>query len=133
MRTERAPEQRGFTLLEVLVALVILALAAGFAVRTVSEGTDRLSDAGAERQAVIVADSVLASLGHTVPVRPGRMKGSDSGLGWVIEIGTVLENPPPAAGLAAYPLTISVHYQLRGVDRTFELQSVRLGPKDAPS
>ena len=72
----------GFTLIEVLIALVILALASGFAFSTVSDSFDRLSQADMEQQAVTVAETALARLGHDLPVRPGKTSGTDGRLTW---------------------------------------------------
>ena len=74
--------QNGFTLLEVLVALVILGLALMFLNSTVSNSllrADRIED---EDRAVTLADNVLASLGRDLPLRTGTFEGKEGNLTW---------------------------------------------------
>ena len=72
-------DDRGFTLLEVLVALVIAALALG----TLYQGTlgsllsSRVS--GQVQEAVSRARSRLATIGHGAPVVAGEQQGEDGG------------------------------------------------------
>ena len=131
--TERAGRTAGFTLIEVLVALAILAVASGFAFSTVSDSFARLSQADLEQQAVTVAETAMARLGHDLPIQPGGTTGAEGDMHWQVEVGTALTDPPPAAGLAAYPISVSVEWQDDRVSRRFRLQSVRLGPEARPS
>ena len=130
--TESARRTAGFTLIEVLVALVILAIAAGFAFNTASDSFAQLSQADMEEQAVTVAETTLARLGHDVSVQPGHSAGEQRKLRWRVEIGTALTEPAPADGLAAYPVTILVEWQANTASRQFQLHSVVLGPEAKP-
>ncbi len=69
----------GFTLLEVLVAFVIAALALGVLFHGAIEGLAavRLADRSAE--ALSRARSHLASVGHGVPLRTEALQGEDGG------------------------------------------------------
>ena len=69
----------GFTLLEVLVAFVIAALALGVLFHGAIEGLAevRLSDRSTE--ALTRARSHLASVGHGVPLRTEALEGEDGG------------------------------------------------------
>ncbi|TCD16665.1 prepilin-type N-terminal cleavage/methylation domain-containing protein [Oricola cellulosilytica] len=88
-KDRRAPEA-GFTLLETIVALLILALALGTAVQSVALASSRLGMSDHARDIEEVARRTLASLAATPP-RPGRTEGVDrnSGLHWVIEARAV--------------------------------------------
>ena len=122
----------GFTLVEVLVALVILAIASGFAFRTVSGSFDRLSQAESEQQAVTIAESILARLGHDLAVQPGRLTGTEGRMRWRLDVGAALADPPPASGLAAYPVQVLVDWQDGRTPGKLRLQSVQLGPEPSP-
>jgi general secretion pathway protein I len=130
--TEPAPRTAGFTLIEVLVALVILAIASGFAFGVVSDSFDHLSQSELEQQAVMVAEGSLARLGHDLPVQSGRMAGTDGPMHWAIEIAAPMADPPPAEGWAAYPVNVDVDWRDGRVARHLRLQSVRLGPQPPP-
>jgi len=54
-----AERQRGFSLLEVLVALVILALSYGMVLQLLGDATIKASRAGEYRQALMIAESQL--------------------------------------------------------------------------
>jgi len=91
------PDERGFTLLEVLIALAILSTAVVLSFQGVSQGLRLLKAAGDQQQAVIVADQKAREL--VVPVE-GTESGSAGRFSWE-RTSRVLEtpelNPPDAA------------------------------------
>jgi len=127
--TERADAAPGFTLVEVLIALVILAIAAGLAFSTVSGSVAWLAQASMEQQAVSSAQTALSRLGHDIAVHPGRTTGVDGDLRWTVDVGAALTDPMPAEGLAAYPVTVTIESHSGEAMRPFRLQSVKLGPE----
>jgi len=72
----------GFTLLEVLVALIILGLATVFLSTTISESLFRASKVDDDDRATTLADSLLDQLGLDVPVQPGITSGLAGNLVW---------------------------------------------------
>lgn len=86
MPPDAAPEA-GFTLLEILVAFVIAALALGVLFQGAIEGLAavRLADRSAE--ALTRARSHLAAVGHGIPLRTQTQEGDDGGgFSWSLRI-----------------------------------------------
>lgn len=77
-----AERQKGFSLLEVLVAFVILAVFLGALLPSLGTGLRAERRIEQRLQAVSLAEQRLASLGRDVPLRPGTRKGQSNGLRW---------------------------------------------------
>lgn len=119
----------GFTLLEVLIAFVILAVASLAVYRGVSSGIAGIDTADARSIALLHARSTLDEVGVTIPVIPGRYDGAfEDGLRWSVDIATFLEaagageEAPP---IGAYEVTVTVE-DARGYPVT--LTTYRLAP-----
>lgn len=123
--------ERGFTLLEVLVAFVIAALALGVLFRGTLDGLRSAQAAGRYEEAVTRARSRLAAL-TAGGLTPGDHQGDDgNGFHWRERI-TAIETaapPPPGTGgsLALYAVSVGVSWT-DGKRRTVELDSERIGP-----
>jgi len=74
-RGRRQRSRAGFTLLEVLVALAILALAFGVLLQIFSTGLRTVDTGDVHARAIAVAESVLAGIGPDVPLEPGASGG----------------------------------------------------------
>ena len=86
--------QLGFSLLEVLVAFVILALAMGVLMQIFSGGLQNATRAGEYQQAVLLAQSKLASIGIETPLNESDNSGEfDSKYRWHVSIQRYQENP----------------------------------------
>jgi general secretion pathway protein I len=148
--------QRGFTLLEVLVAFVILALSLGVIMQIFSTGMGNLSLGDEYSRATLYAQSRLAALGAEEPLAAGQTSGdfgdgyrwrvtvspydlppsnrtrTDAGLGGnlsgeLLGLGSPLSNLP----VQAFSVVVEVTWAEGGQERAVALQSLRLGP--APS
>ncbi len=131
---------RGFTLLEVLVAFIIAALALGALTRGVAGGLLSSQVAAHTQQAVSRARSHLAAL--LVPV-PGDTRGDDGGgYVWHQVVTAAAVAARPVAGTAAprarrpilYDVTVTIGWSLDGGERSVTLATQRLGdaPADGP-
>lgn len=67
--------QQGFTLLEVMLAFVLLATAMGLLVAMLSKGLAQVRQAQRETEATLHAQSLLDQLGVLEPIKPGERSG----------------------------------------------------------
>jgi len=114
---------RGFTLLEVLVALTILGLAIVTLLQLSSQGLRLLSLSDDYQQAVLVADRVARA---TDTLREGVVGGGEGRFLWErrVALVPVAEELTPGAGPAPrlYALSVAVRW---GSNRALELASLR--------
>lgn len=89
-RAERRPlprRTRGFTLLEVLLAFVVFAVAFATVLEIVAASTRSTVRARDYSEAALLAQSLAERLGTEIPVAAGSWGGeSDDGIAWTIEI-----------------------------------------------
>jgi general secretion pathway protein I len=87
MLKNRRRNTAAFTLLEVLVAFVILGLASGALMTAFGGGIVKITRAENERLAALAARSVLALAGSEIPLEPGAHEGNLPGnIHWTISI-----------------------------------------------
>ena len=85
-----APAQAGFTLLEVLIAFAIAALAIGILFRGTVSGLDATAVAAKYDEAISLARSHLAAIGHGAGIAPQSTSGADGdGFTWHLRIRQV--------------------------------------------
>lgn len=141
---------RGFSLLEVLVAFVILALVLGTLMEIFSGGLRNVSLAGEYQRAVLLGQSKLAAVGIESPLAEGESQGEfDPIYRWQIVIKPFQDNQmepgepaAPAAPGAPEPVAAVLPVTLLEVEirvlwgagdqsRTISLNAVRLANKVA--
>ena len=134
MRTARA--HRGFTLMEILVAFVVLAAAVGVLYRTFSAGLRNVDAVAGYSEAIAIAEARLAGLGLEQPLQEGDESGAteDRRFNWQVVVRPY--TPPgsaqdqPGGFIAPHQLlraTATVTWDERGSQkRTVELSTVRL-------
>lgn len=124
---------RGMTLIEVLVAFVILSLAMGVIMQIFFGGMRNARLAEGYSRAVFLAESRLAAVGLEQPLVAGEVVGQlPPDLRWRVTI-----SPYDDGGVADQLLMSQRLYQVRvrvswgdeGRQRQVELGSLRLGPK----
>jgi general secretion pathway protein I len=137
---ERA-QQRGFSLLEVLVAFVILALVAT-ALFSLFGGALRNASASEEwSRALLVAQSRLAEAANVQPLREGTMAGTepDGRISWQSVVAPYvapdanpdLERASDTMTTRLFRITVDLRYAGDdGRDRTLSLSTVRLGARN---
>jgi general secretion pathway protein I len=122
----------GFTLVEVVVAIAILALMAGVIFRVNSDSIRNVHRADALANASTLAQSLIAKVGTEIPLREGETRGqSGAGLQWRVQ----MKRYGDAADRAQWPLaayTVTAEVTLRdGPDtQPVALMTLRLGPKE---
>ena len=121
--------QNGFTLIEMLIALTILAITFGFAFRAFSGGTYWLDRDGNEQRAILLARSQLARIGHDIPLVDGETEGrAPDGLAWNVVISPY---GSAVGGLLGHQIAVRVGWRDGREERQIQLQTLRLGPADA--
>jgi prepilin-type N-terminal cleavage/methylation domain-containing protein len=105
------PGESGMTLLEVIVALVILSLGLASLFNTVSLGTHTASVADQQRAATAAAQSLLAELGRSRPIIDGTSDGAfPNGQNWRLDIKPLETQSPVSAPLQGDAVTLTVSW-----------------------
>jgi general secretion pathway protein I len=88
---------RGFTLLEVMVAFVILAVALGLLLGMLSRGLKQVTQAGNETEAALHAQSLLDAFGTLEAIEPGARDGEFDGgrYHWRLQVDEAPDPAPP--------------------------------------
>jgi general secretion pathway protein I len=117
----------GFTLLEVLVALVIFALAFGVLAQIMQTGLRQSAGAQSVTGATLLARSELARVGVEMPLQVGRAEGeTEDGMRWQTEI-EVVEGPDEDQSLALYQVQVTVAWGASSAQQ-LSLTTLRTGP-----
>lgn len=89
--------QRGFSLLEVILAFTLLAVALGILMAILGGGLTQVRGAGDASVATLHAQSLLEEVGVLEPIEPGRRGGDfdDGRYRWEMQV-TEVEDPAPA-------------------------------------
>jgi general secretion pathway protein I len=129
--------QRGFTLIEVLVAFTIAALALGLLFQAASSSGTAAHQAGRYEEAVSRAKSHMAMVGRESDVAPGERGGDDGdGYRWRVKITpSAAAQPPedaaPENRLVLYNVEVSVSWTDGGRLRSVVLHTQRTGTQQA--
>jgi len=131
----RAGSQAGFSLLEVVVAFAILALALGLLMRIFSQALNTTALSGNYSRAATLAEARLNSVGIDIPLQPGSYSGEpEDGLGWEVAIGSYdLGNVPWEPAVEPLLVTAVVHWDDASGRRQIALSTLLLGgPLNVP-
>ena len=135
MATSRA-RQQGFTLLEVLVAFALLALALTLVLGALSGAARQVRQSADSSRATLHAQSLLAQLGSGEALKPGQREGDfDRGrYHWTLEVSPFADPFASRAQLdPGAPQLLDVRLLVRwGTERGQSLQwrTLRLAPRD---
>lgn len=125
--------QRGFTLIEVVVAFALLALALTFLLASLSGATRQIRIASDSSRATLHAQSLLAQVGVGETLQPGRRQGNyDAGrYRWTLQIAPYvdpLRSPSPLSNPSApqlLQLTLAMEWG-NGSGQQMQWQTLRL-------
>ncbi|HYG90375.1 MAG TPA: prepilin-type N-terminal cleavage/methylation domain-containing protein [Azospirillum sp.] len=125
--------QAGFTLMEVLVAFAILAVALGALLPQLSLTLKSVGRLERRERAASIAEARLDALGTEVPVRPGEAEGTtEDGYTWRTVICCALprNTVPNAVPLQLYQVALTVAWTEAGRPAELAVQTERLGWKE---
>ena len=121
---QRDKRQRGFTLLEVLIAFLVFAMAFGAVLQVFSGSLRNASLAGDYSIAVGHAESLLARAGVETALAAGERSGNlENGMRWHLE---TRPDGPQSNSLATYRLEVTVSWERDGKSRSVHLTTLRL-------
>lgn len=131
--------QRGYTLIEVLVAFSVLALALTLLLGTLSGATRQVRWSADAGRAALHAQSLIAQVGVGEVLVPGRREGElDAGrYRWTLEVSPWSDpaQPPPPTGMPAttaqlMALRLRLEWGDGGQAQSLEVESLRLVQPD---
>jgi len=141
------PSQAGFSLLEVLVAFAILALALGVLLQTFSTGLRNADLSAQYSYAALLAQSKLASVGVEEDLHPGATSGRfDDRYHWRLRVSPYQDDaiePEETSELRrrqrfagdevkAYQVELTVEWEDEGQQRELTLDSLRIARRERP-
>jgi general secretion pathway protein I len=128
------PRSAGFTLLEVIVALLIFAVASGVLFEAFGSALDRTGRLERQKQALILLRSQLAAVGIDAPLAVGETAGGvDDVFDWRIRIGPPRMPTQKSGHVALYPIQVTVSWVEGSSPQSITLESSRLAAMDAGS
>jgi general secretion pathway protein I len=129
--------EAGFTLLEVLVAFIITALAFAVLFRGVASGMQAVSAGGQYSQALSRAQSHLAVVGHGMAIAPTNQHGDDgSGFQWRLSISPIAtadavrepaDERGPSPRFTLYAIEVTESWTSGSGERSVRLLTERIG------
>jgi general secretion pathway protein I len=133
MNRDRKNGSDGFTLVEVVVALAILAVSLGALLRIFSNDLSRTSQIEAEVVANSLAQTLVARAGMDQPLVNGETSGQfNNGFRWRLHVAPYGDGQDAtAAPVVARLLSAIVSWQDGGIERSVSLATLRLAPKGA--
>lgn len=122
---------RGFSLLEVMLAFVILAVSMGMLLGMLSRGLGQVRTSQDESEAALHAQSLLDPIGVIEPVQPGERVGefADGRYRYRLET-TEIEDPSPVPALP--PAVVNPDVQINAPKIYRIALDMSWGPPDAP-
>mgnify|MGYP001093098421 CR=1 FL=1 len=126
---------RGFSLLEVLVAFIILSLALGVLMRIFSGGLGNIGAAEHYSRAVAIAESQLAAAGIESPLTEGENAGeTENGYTWRTSVRRYDADEQPLEGVVLpvdlYQVEVTVNWDHTATTpRTLRFVTLRATPR----
>ncbi len=130
-RPPRRRPQAGFTLLEMLIAFTIAALALAVVLPAFSTGLRSLDVAGADVAAMMAARSLIDRVGADLPLEDADLSDSADGVRWELHIRRQLASPAERLAGGEAPAVVPVEVEVTAVSGdgpAVTLRTLRLAP-----
>ena len=119
--------EAGMSLLEVIVALLILSMGLAVLFNTVDLGTHTMSVAEQQRGAAMAAQSLLAELGRSQPIVDGTSEGRlPTGQHWQLAIQPLDTAPSAPTRLLGHEVHLTVSWPDGSQERQVEFDTLML-------
>jgi len=123
-------QQKGFSLLEVLVAFVVLALALGVLMQTFSRSSRNAAVSADYSKALALAESKLVTSGHLTPLAESAAGEAYNGrFRWALNSAPLELDYAGRSGLIPYVVSVQVQWDAPGQPRSVNLETIRLQRK----
>ena len=124
--------EAGFTLVEVVVALAILALSLAVLLNVISNGISQTDRAQKLAQAGSLAQSLLAKVGTEMPIQEGQVSGEfPEGFRWRVRAERYGDAEDRGDWpVAAYAISLEVLWGDASDEHSVALTTLRLAPKE---
>ena len=129
---------RGYTLIEVIVAFAVLALALTLLLGTLTNASRQVRWSADSGRAALLAQSVLEQADLDGPWREGERSGAleDGRYRWTMRVrrfedSTRVGQPVDPAAPALFTVDLTLQWGAGGARERFELRSLRLVPANA--
>jgi prepilin-type N-terminal cleavage/methylation domain-containing protein len=116
----------GFTIIEILIALVILALGTTLLTSMISDSLGRQTRTSSEARATDIAETLLAEMTAKHPLVDGTRTGLVGGIAWSMTIGR--DRPTTAYPIAVKRVTLVLSWSSEGRSRSATWVTLRAAP-----
>ena len=130
-RTREPVEERGFTLVEVLIALAILGISLGVVLTTVSDSLNRTRRGERELIATSLAQSLLARAGADAASQSSNSGEAPDGFSWAVNV-TPWGEEKDREFFESNPVTVEavVSWEEADQQRSIRLKTMKLFPME---
>ncbi|HRF63385.1 MAG TPA: type II secretion system protein [Candidatus Competibacter sp.] len=128
--------QEGFSLLEVLVAFVILSISLGVLLQVFATGLRNAGTADDYTQATLYAESILVAIGRETPLSEGQHSGPiNDRFSWRSTVAPYTDDmpDPEKTHVRAYRVEVEVFWDGLAQTRSVILETLRLTPVESPA